>query len=188
MRQIRAKRAAVSRSEEIRFLLLLTAGLCVTALGTLIAIFSTAKVDISALTPVLPRMGDYVILNWAELERDRPKALRQGAAVFTGARVQALGYMMESERPIRTGELVREFVLLPDAGNLLHPAHRFGDQMLAVHLRVGEEIEFVPRNPVWAKGILRASSGDPAGSRPLYDLDEAVVFPASKMDIQHYFR
>ena len=188
MRQVRTKKAVVSRSEEIRFLLLLTAGLCVTALGTLIAIFSTAEVDISGLTPVLPRMGDYVILNWAELERDRPKALRQGAAVFTGARIQALGYMMESDRPIRTGELVREFVLLPDAGSLLHPAHRFGDQMIAVHLRVGDEIEFVPRNLVWAKGILRASAGDPTGAKPLYDLEEATVRPANKTDMKRYFQ
>jgi hypothetical protein len=59
--------------------------------------------------------------------------------------------------------------------------------MIAVHLE-GREIKFVPRSLVWAKGILRASSGDPAGSRPLYDLDEAIVFAASKMDIQHYFR
>jgi hypothetical protein len=159
LQRLTTRSQTVRRSEEIRFLLLLTAGLCVTALGTFIAIFSTAEVDISALTPVLPRTGDYVILNWAELERDRPKALRQGAAVFTGARVQALDYMMESERPIRTDELVREFILLPDVGNLLHPAHRFGDQMIAVHLHVGDEIEFVPRNPVWAIGILRASSG-----------------------------
>jgi hypothetical protein len=59
--------------------------------------------------------------------------------------------------------------------------------MIVVHLDA-REIRFVPRSLVWAKGILRASPGDPAGSRPLYDLDEAIVFPASKMDIQHYFR
>jgi hypothetical protein len=60
--------------------------------------------------------------------------------------------------------------------------------MIAVHLTIGHEVEFVPKGLVWAKGILRASSGDPAGSSPLYDLDEATVILASREDIKHYFR
>jgi hypothetical protein len=185
MRRIRAK-TILPRRHEIRFLILLTACLCLLTFGTARGVFSTAQPDISDLSPVFAKTGDYTILNWVELERHR-SALQQGAVAFTGARIQALGYMMETDRPVPTGKSVREFILLPDAGNFLHPAHRFGDQMIAVHLE-GREIKFVPRSLVWAKGILRASSGDPAGSRPLYDLDEAIVFAASKMDIQHYFR
>ena len=142
--------------------------------------------DISDLSPVIARTGDHTILNWVDLER-RHRALQQGTYVFNGARIQALGYMMERDRPIPTGKSVREFALLPDAGNLLHPAHRFGDQMIAVHLTIGREVEFVPKRLVWATGILRASSGDPTGSRPLYDLDEATVAPASRVELNHYF-
>jgi hypothetical protein len=185
MRRIRAK-TILPRRREISFLILLTAGLCVLTFGTARGVFSTAQPDISDLSPVFAKADDYTILNWIELERHR-SALQQGTGAFTGARIQALGYMMETDRPVPTGKSVREFVLLPDAGNFLHPAHRFGDQMIVVHLDA-REIRFVPRSLVWAKGILRASPGDPAGSRPLYDLDEAIVFPASKMDIQHYFR
>lgn len=73
-----------------------------------------------------------VPLPGAGLER-RARALRQGASVFAGARVQALGYMMELDRSIRAGEAVRDFLLLPDPGSAIHPAHRFGDQMIAIN-------------------------------------------------------
>ena len=115
------------------------------------------------------------------LERHRSHALRQGTSAFTGARVQVLGYMMtEVDHPLPTGKRGRELVLLPDAGNLPHPAHRFGDQMIAVHLAVGEETAFVSRSLVWIKGLLRASSGDPAGAKLLYHLEEATAFPAKQ--------
>jgi len=186
--RIHAKgKGRISRWHEIRFLALVTAGLCVPALGTLLAIFSTAEPDISDLTPISKKIGDDLILNWVDLER-RPHALQQGASVFAGARVQALGYMMESDHPIRAGESVQEFVLLPDAGNLLHPAHRFGDQMISIHLAGGDPVSFAPKQLVWVRGVLRARLGDPAGEKPLYALQEAMMMPASKADIAKYFR
>ena len=181
-------KSVISRRHEIRFLILLTVGVCVPVMGTLSAIFLTAEPNISELSPIVGIPGDYTVLNWIELERGRSHALRQGTNAFTGARVQVLGYMMEVDQPLPKGKRVREFVLLPDAGNLLHPAHRFGDQMIAVHLAVGNETAFNPRSLVWVKGLLRASSGDPAGAKPLYHLEEATAFPASKMDIKRYFR
>jgi hypothetical protein len=186
--RIRAKgKAGISRRHEIRFLALVTAGLCIPALGTLLTIFSTVEPDISDLTPISKKVGDALILNWSDLER-RPHALDQASSVFAGARVEALGYMMEGDRPIRPGDGVNDFILLPDAGNALHPAHRFGDQMIAVHLIAGSIIQFSPRSLVWVRGTFRALSGDPAGSRPLYDLEQARVAPASKAEIRKYFR
>ena len=188
MIRIRAKRkGGISQWHEIRFLALLTAGLCVAALGTFIAIFSTAAPDISDLTPISRKIGDDLILNWPDLER-RPHALHEASSAFAGARVQALGYMMEDDRSMRAGEPVQDFILLPEAGNLLHPAQRFGDQMIAVHLPPGNPVQFTPRSLVWVGGTLRASSGDPAGSRPLYHLEQAQVALASKTDIRTYFR
>ena len=189
VRRIHAKKkAGISRRHEIRFLALLTAGLCVPTLGILMAIFWTAEPDISDLTPVSRNVGDYVILHWSDLERGRPHALLEDSSVFAGARVRALGYMMEGERLIRTGERVHDFFLLPQGGNLLHPAHRFGDQMIAVHLRSDIQVQFSPRSLVWVAGTFRASLGDPVGARPLYDLEEARVSPASKAEIRKYFR
>jgi len=178
---------SISRWHEIRFLALLTVGLCVPVLGPLIAIFSTTEPDISDLTPIYRKIGEDLILNWPDLER-RPHALREASSVFVGARLQALGYMMENDRPIRAGQPVQDFILLPGAGNVLHPAHRFGDQMIAVHLAPGGPVPFTPRRLIWVRGTFRASSGDPTGSRPLYDLEQAQVVLASKTKIRRYFK
>jgi hypothetical protein len=183
-----SRKRVISRRHEIRFLLLLTIGLCVPILSTVIAIVATTEPDISDLTPAFQTAGEYHMVNWSELERGRPHALQEGSTAFTGAQVQALGYMMEGGQPLRAGDWVPEFVLLPDAGNLLHPAHRFGDQMIAVHLAARGRIQFAPRKLVWVWGTFRASPGNPAGAKPLYDLDRARVLPAGRTDIQKYFR
>jgi hypothetical protein len=159
----------------------------VPALGTFIAVFSTARPDIADLTPLVPRDGAYAVLNWVDLER-RPHALQKGTSVFAGARVQALGYMMESDHLVSAGEPVQDFVLLPNAGNLLHPAHRFGDQMISIHLGEGHAVTFAPKRLVWVRGVLRAWPGNPAGDKPLYALEEALVTPANKADLTKYFR
>ena len=171
----------------MQFLFWVTLGLCVPCLGTLIAIRATAGFDIADLTPTCKSLDGYMLLNWPDLER-RPKVLQEGSSVFAGARIQALGYMMESSRPIRPGQPVQDFVLLPDAGNLLHPAHRFGDQMISIQLTGGDPVPFAPRQLVWVRGVLRPVAGNPAGDKPLYMLEQAAVTPASKADISRYFQ
>jgi len=85
------------------------------------------------------------------------------------------------------GDRAGDLVLLPDAGNFLHPAHRLGDQMIAVHLREGERIPFSPMRLVLVAGILRVTPGDPSGPKPLYALDNARSQHMDKADIQKYF-
>ena len=148
-------------------------------LGTLLAIVSTTEPDLSDLTPIRQTPGQYKLLNWF--------ALRHGR-FFAQTSVQALGYMVESGRSPHTGDLVRDFILLPEAGNILHPAHRIADEMIAVQLRGAEQIEFSPRRLVWAWGTFRVSSGDPAGIQPLYHLDNARATFADKSDIPKYLR
>jgi hypothetical protein len=53
------------------------------------------------------------------------------AKISMGTKVRALGYMMDADQPVRDGERVRRFILLPDAGNVVHPAHRFGDETIS---------------------------------------------------------
>ena len=96
--------------------------------------------------------------------------------------------MMDGAQPIAVGRPTKGFLLLPDAGNLLHPAHRFGDQMIAVHLRESDTIKFSPKALVWVWGTLQSSPGDPAGGEPLYALDNARTELAPKADIRKYFR
>lgn len=108
--------------------------------------------------------------------------------LISGTQTRALGFMMETDHVIHDGEWVRDFVLLPDAGNALHPAHRFGDQMIAVHMRENLAVQFFARNLVWAWGTFRACARDPGGSKPLYGLEDARIEPASVNEIANYFR
>ena len=102
--------------------------------------------------------------------------------------MRALGYMMEGDQPVRDGQVVRRFVLLPDKGNAVHPAHRFGDQMIDVQLRPSDSVRFSGGSLVWVWGTLRALPGDPGGPIPLYRLEDARVEPADEGEIPRYFR
>jgi len=95
--------------------------------------------------------------------------------------------MVESDRASSEGEWVQDFVLLPEAGNMLHPAHRFGDQMIAVHLERDARVRFSSKALVWVRGTFRASAGDAVGAKPLYALERAHVQRANKDEIRKYF-
>src|SRR5437764_1288127 len=125
------RRLRVSRSQGHRTLLLIIVITCVPVLGTLLAIVSTTEPDLSDLTAVREPSGHSMLLNWFDL--------RQGQFSAT-ASVHALGYMLESDRSFKTGDWVKDFVLLPEAGHLLHQAHRIPDQMTAVRLHDGQRI------------------------------------------------
>jgi hypothetical protein len=173
------KELRVSRSGQLRTLILVIAIAFVPVLGTVLAIVSTTEPDLSGLTTIRQPQGQYVLLDWL--------ALRHGQ--FSPATsVQALGYMAESDRSLHTGDWVRVFILLPEAGNMLHPAHRIPDQMIAVRLGEGDQIQFSPRSLVWVWGTFRASPGDPAGLQPLFHLDQARAKRAEKSEISMYFR
>jgi hypothetical protein len=174
----------MSRREEIRSLFLVTVITCVPVLGTLWAVISTTQPTLSDLSPVTGQSGEYAVLDWPALRRDQAHA-----PIVPGAAVQALGYMVDDEdKSAIPGTRVKEFVLLPEAGNIMHPAHRFGHEMIAVHLREGDEMVFSPRRLVWVWGTFRASSGDPSGSKPLYHLEQARAQPADRADIRRYFQ
>jgi hypothetical protein len=127
-----------------------------------------------------------MLLAWYDLERGR-EAVKEGG-VSTGTRMRVLGYMMEADQPIRDGQPVSHFILLPDKGNAMHPAHRFGDQMIDVRIRPSDNVRFSGGSLIWVWGTLRALPGDPGGPLPLYDLEDACIVPANKGDIPRYFR
>jgi len=184
----RRRKPGVSPSEERRTLILVLISIGVPALGAVWAITSTSQPDLCDLSPVTVQSGQYALLGWPMLLRDPSHALNAGATRFSGELIQALGYMMDGVQPIAAGQPTERFVLLPDTGNLLHPAHRFGDQMIAVHLRESETTKFSPKALVWVWGTLRISPGDPAGAVPIYDLDNARAELAPQTDIRKYFR
>jgi hypothetical protein len=182
------RKLSISRGEEVRALLLIGASITIPFAGVVLAISGTIRPDLSDLVPVGSSAGNYVVLSWPTLMRDHPQALATHSQLFIGASVQALGYMFETDRVYGEGEWVRDFVLLPEAGNLLHPAHRFGDQMVAVHLAPEARVRFSRRALVWVWGTFRASAGDPAGPKPLYALECARAQLAERAEIVKYFK
>jgi len=171
---------------ETRLLLFLGVGLSVSVLGPTM-LYVPSQPDLSYRTPLLPTVGDSVLLGWAALERNQ-HAMRQGAAAYSGERVRMLGYMTDGGRQIRSGDFVHDFLLLPESGNWLHPAQLFGDQMVDVHLPAGHPALFSPGSLVWVEGLLGVLPGDPLGSRPLYELSRTTVRFAGKSEIRMYFR
>jgi len=182
------KKVSISRADSIRVLLLVIVVAGVPILGTVFVTNSTSEPDLSELTPINPLAGQYVALEWSALLQNEPRVSKTGTAVPAGAEVQALGYMMDGDRSIDKNRWVQDFVLLPEAGTLLHPAHRIRDQMIAVHLEDGTRIQFSPRALVWVWGNLKASAGLGRRSEALYMLEKAHAKPADKADIQRYFK
>ena len=152
------------------------------------AVVSTTKPELSDLVPATKQVGGYIVLNWMELLQLHRNELNPASAELTGAAVRALGYMADGDKPIHAGDLIQDFVLLPEAGNLLDPAHRFGDQMIHVRLNESDLIRFSPRELVWVWGTFRASRGDPSGPMPLYSLEKARTQAADRADIARYFQ
>jgi len=157
-------------------------------LGTIFVTASTSEPDLSDLTPLSQRANNYFVLDWSALLQDQAHVLNTGLVIPAGAEVQALGYMSDSGPSTSKDQWVQDFVLLPEAGNLMHPAHRIRDQMIAVHLEDGTRIQFAPRALVWVWGNLRASAGLGLRSEALYVLERARAKPADRADIQRYFK
>jgi hypothetical protein len=151
-------------------------------------VVSTTKPELSELVPSSKQVSGYIVLNWVELLQMHRSEVNPALAELSGAAVRALGYMTDGDRRIHTGDLVQDFVLLPEAGNLLDPARRFGDQMIRVRLNESDHILFSPRRLVWVWGTFRVSRGDPSGPTPLYSLEGARAQAADRADIVRYFQ
>ena len=176
------------RKERRQTLALVIVIACVPVIGTVLTVVLTTEPDLSDLVPAKKQIGEYVILDWSGLRQVTPDPLNSASASLSGTAVRALGYMVDGNTAVHTGDLVPDFFLLPDAGNLLHPAHRFGDQIIGVHLRDGDRVPFSPRRLVWVWGKFRASPGDPSGPTPLYYLESAQTQIADRTDIAWYFQ
>ena len=96
--------------------------------------------------------------------------------------------MIDGQRPLPDGTSVSNVVLVPDAGTLLHPAHRIPEEMIDIRLRAGGVIQFKSRQLVWAEGMLNSCYVSDRGAEPLYCLTDAAVLGAESSDINRFFR
>jgi hypothetical protein len=125
-------------------------------------------------------------IGWPELEGRQDLSPVPHPANWEGQRrVRMIGYMMDGYKPSRDGDQVSMFILLPDAGQFLHPAHRIPNQMVEVWPL--HPVAFRYRGLVWAFGTLNRTTARRGDEKPAYAMSDADVMPASERDISKWF-
>lgn len=178
----RQRQRLISRLSEAKILALIFLITAVPMVAALWVIIATSQPDLSDLTPTQPSLNGAVLLNWSKLLREDPPVLPNEIEV------RALGYMADDGHTIADNTWVEKFILLPDPGNVIHPAHRYGDQMIIVRLTRDARVRFFDRGLVWVTGRMCAYAGKPTGTQPLYSLEDARVEHAGIGDIKRNFR
>ena len=103
-------------------------------------------------------------------------------------RVGMAGYMMAPYQSGTAGSLsVKAFTLMPDAGLIIHPAHRDPDQMVYVWLGPKSDTTFRNRTLVFVTGHFEKTNAL-SSSQPLYALRNAKVRNASPTDLRSWFQ
>jgi hypothetical protein len=182
-RTIRIRNDSARRGKEKRQERL-TLGKIIAALVTpmvlaLVLVAMDIRIDLSELKSSGQRDEQGAIpLGWPDLE---VSASQDGQR-----RVRMIGYMMDGYQPSRDGAEVNMFILLPEAGQFLHPAHRIPNQM--VEIRPRHPIVFRYRDLVWASGVLNRTIGNPGDEKAAYAMSDAEVNRAMEREIGKWFR
>jgi len=116
------------------------------------------------------------LVGWPDL-----KGLRESPA-----RVRMLGYMLDDLRRPHEGNRADIFILLPEAGQFLHPAHRIPDQSVVVWPTY--PVVFRYRQLVWVTGVLSRALRSPGDDLPAWAMTFADMSPADERDIGRWFR
>jgi hypothetical protein len=124
-------------------------------------------------------------IGWPELEGQIDRSTAFQPANWESQRVRMIGYMMDGYKPSRDDEQVSMFILLPEAGQFLHPAHRIPNQM--VEVRPLHPVSFRYRELVWAFGTLNRTAARLGDEKAAYAMGNADVTPASERDISKWF-
>jgi hypothetical protein len=77
------------------------------------------------------------------------------------------------------------FILLPEAGQFLHPAHRIPNQMVEIWL--SHPLPFTYRRLVWVSGVLVRTPGRRNSDKSVYAIKGAAVELAVETDITRWF-
>ena len=81
------KKVSVSRADSIRVLVLVTIVASVPILGTIFVTASTSEPDLSELSPINRRAGQYVVLDWSTLLlQHQPDDSKTGTVIPAGSR------------------------------------------------------------------------------------------------------
>jgi hypothetical protein len=170
--------SAARRREEVRALATIVAATVLPLVLAFILVAADMRSDLSDLTPseTLPDGGP-ALIGWGALLIPWGQPRRH---------VRMLGYMMTGNSPARDGAPVETFVLLPEAGQFLHPAHRIPDQMVEVWPSRPALFKF--RSLTWATGVLIRRKGSRNPEQPLFVMTSADVRQAPQSDITLWFK
>jgi hypothetical protein len=138
--------------------------------------------DLSELKPAADS-GDTALIGWPDLNPgyDRPAQTRWPSRT----RVRILGYMMDGYKPVPDGAKAGMFILMPEAGHFLHPAHRIPEKMVEVWPVT--PLPFQYRRLVWVWGLLGRVSGVPRRDSALFAMSGAEIRPADNTAIARWF-
>ena len=132
------------------------------------------RTDLSGLRSSAPFDDKGVpLVSWPELNKQTAHPARM------------IGYMMDASTPAMDGARVDVFILLPEAGQLLHPAHRNPDQM--VEVRTASPVVFQSRQLVWVSGMLTRTIGERGSGGAAWAMTAAGISQASQADIAVWF-
>jgi hypothetical protein len=135
------------------------------------------------------RSSGVVLIAWSALESDaQPRSgarIAQPSLPDPSTEVRMLGYMMDGNHPETNGAFVSRFVLMSDAGQLLHPAHLEPSRMIEVSLQ--EPVRFDFRRLIWASGLLNRASSKIGYGGPGWRMTNARTEPASSNAILQWF-
>ena len=98
-----------------------------------------------------------------------------------------LGYMMDGRRTVPDGTPIETFTLMPDAGHLLHPAHREPDAMVEVWLPLDSPIRYADRRLIEVSGTLRRKDARLNEGEAAFTLANAAVRFAADRRIRDWF-
>jgi hypothetical protein len=160
---------------ETKAMLLILAAVGLPVMLAYILVSADLRSDLSELKASVPiGSGGSELVGWADLEKRRGDG-----------QARMIGYMMDAYEPSRDGSQVRMFILMPEAGQWLHPAHRIPREM--VEIRTARPVPFKYRELVWVTGRLNRAFGAGSGERAAWTLSEALVEAASDREITHWF-
>jgi hypothetical protein len=180
-RVIRIPDSSVRKKKEILTLWAIIAVIGFPLFLGYILVAADLHIDLSELKPAKQTdEAGFVPVGWPELEGP----VTQGR-VSTGARIRMIGYMMDGYRSYPGGTNVDMFILLPEAGQFLHPAHRIPNQMVEVWPR--RPVLFRNRQLVWALGRLNRTMGKAGEEKAAWAMGNADVQPAEPRDIPKWF-
>ncbi len=137
--------------------------------------------DLSELQPKPSEVASHTrVVAWEELESANPPLSDSSQPV------RMLGYMIGGYTPQQNGSITSMFILVPEAGHILHPAHRHSDQMVEVWPTRPVQLHY--RHLVWVSGKLTRRNRAVAREVASYSMTNAEVEPAPESEIDRWFQ